>query len=483
MKQVILIDGNSLLFRAFFAMRPMVTSKGIHTQGVFAFINMLNKIITDYKPDYIAVAFDMKEKTFRHERYSEYKAGRQQTPIELLTEIPILHKVLEAMNIATLEMPGYEADDIIGTLSVKASEQGFRTLVISGDKDELQLVDENVNVLINKKGMSEFDLYDLEAMNERYGLTPAQFIDLKALMGDKSDNIPGIAGIGEKKGISLLQTYSTLDEVLAHADEIPGKMGENVRNGIDSARLSKWLATIKTDTPIDFDWADLEYTDPDIEELINIYIELEFNTFIKKLTASQNESEDAAPAAAAAEMLPGAQSIRQTGFEEFLAEVAPGSRVIIEMATDASHLREPEISSLVLYSPENNLAAGRDVTPMELPVLLGSVADHRYSLCGCGLKRILYSMLAYTDAEFKPCYDAAIAEYLIDPNRQKYSLDKMLLRHNGYAVSEEERKVMSDELNDNSSGLKCADLLERAYYIGVLIPEQEKHLREEALEE
>ena len=134
MKKLVLIDGNSLLFRAYFAMRPMVTSKGIHTQGIFAFINMLNKIIKDYDPDYIAVAFDMKEKTFRHEQYEDYKAGRQQTPIELLTEIPWLHRVLEAMNIAVLEKPRYEADDIIGTLAVKASEKGLKTLVISADR-------------------------------------------------------------------------------------------------------------------------------------------------------------------------------------------------------------------------------------------------------------------------------------------------------------------------------------------------------------
>ena len=196
MKKLVLIDGNSLLFRAYFAMRPMVTSKGIHTQGIFAFINMLNKIIKDYDPDYIAVAFDMKEKTFRHEQYEDYKAGRQQTPIELLTEIPWLHRVLEAMNIAVLEKPRYEADDIIGTLAVKASEKGLKTLVISGDKDELQLVSPNVNVLINKRGMSEFDVYDEAAMMERYSLTPQQFIDLKGLMGDKSDNIPGVTGIG-----------------------------------------------------------------------------------------------------------------------------------------------------------------------------------------------------------------------------------------------------------------------------------------------
>ena len=178
MNKLVIIDGNSLLFRAHFAMRPMVTSGGVHTQGIYAFVNMLNKIIRENEPDYLAVCFDMKAKTFRHKMYEDYKAGRQQTPIELLAQIPILHDVLDAMNIAVLELEGYEADDLIGTVTRAASEEGIQSLVITGDKDELQLIDENTRVLINKKGMSEFTIYDVDEMNERYSLTPLQFIDL-----------------------------------------------------------------------------------------------------------------------------------------------------------------------------------------------------------------------------------------------------------------------------------------------------------------
>ena len=275
MKKLILIDGNSLLFRAYFAMRPMVTSKGMHTQGVFAFVNMLTKILNDYEPSHIAVAFDLKGGTFRHDVYKDYKAGRLKTPPELLSQIPMLHDVLDAMNIAVLEVPQYEADDIIGTVAARAEKDGIDTLVISGDKDELQLVGPHVNVLINKRGMSEFDLYDLDTMRERYNLTPEQFIDLKGLMGDSSDNIPGVPGIGEKKGIALLEQYGTLENLIDHAEEIKGKMGEKLRDNIETARISKWLATINTQAPVDFDWKDLELTEPDIEKLIAIYTELE----------------------------------------------------------------------------------------------------------------------------------------------------------------------------------------------------------------
>ncbi|MBR2541066.1 MAG: DNA polymerase I [Mogibacterium sp.] len=484
MEQLILIDGNSLLFRAFFAMRPMVTSKGIHTQGVFAFVNMLNKIIKDYKPDYIAVAFDMKEKTFRHEQYPEYKAGRLQTPLELLSEIPILHDVLRAMNIAVLEMPRYEADDIIGTLSVKASAEGLRTLVISGDKDELQLVDDNVNVLINKKGMSEFDLYDLAAMKERYNLTPQQFIDLKALMGDKSDNIPGIAGIGEKKGIALLEQYGDLENVIANSDKIPGKMGENVRNGIESARLSKWLATINTDAPVEFTWDDLKYTAPDIKALIEIYTELEFNAFIRRLQSENPDAgpeEEAAPAAfdAAAEI----GSISKVSLEAFLESVEDGSIVITEASVNADHIDTPEISAIALYSPEKNMMCIREMTPMDASLCIDSIAAKSYKLCGCGLKKIIYTMMSYTDTDPDPYYDVQVAEYLLDPNRQKYALDKMLLRYNGYAVSEEDRNIMSETLNDESFALTAVDLARRAYFISKVMPSQDAALAENGLKD
>ena len=293
MNQLIIIDGNSLLFRAYFAMRPMVTSDGQHTQGIFAFVNMLNKIIADNRHDYICVAFDMKHPTFRHKMYPEYKAGRTPTPNELLSEIPILHEVLDAMNIKVVEMPGFEADDLIGTISKTASKEGISSLVVTGDKDELQLVDDNIKVLINKKGMTEFAIYDEDAMYERYSLTPTKFIDLKGLMGDKSDNIPGVMGVGEKKGTALLLEYGNLENIIEHADEIKGKLGENIRANKEIALMSKELATIKIDVPIDFTWEELEYQEPDYNRLIDIYTKLEFNSFITRIKKSIDSSSTA----------------------------------------------------------------------------------------------------------------------------------------------------------------------------------------------
>ena len=464
MKKLILIDGNSLLFRAYFAMRPMVTSQGIHTQGLFAFINMLNKIISDYQPDYMAVAFDMKEKTFRHEQYDAYKAGRQQTPIELLSEIPWLHRILEAMNIAVLEKPRYEADDIIGTLSVKASDEGLQTLIISGDKDELQLVGPTVNVLINKRGMSEFDLYDEDAMMERYSLTPKQFIDLKGLMGDKSDNIPGVPGIGEKKGIALLTEYGSLEHVLEHADEIKGKMGENIRANADSARMSKWLATINTEAPVDFTWEELEFTDPDLEKLIPIYTELEFNSFIKKLQAGSAGNQDS-PAGSSGENLKEEYgSLQPVPFSEFRKKVSKDSIVSIEAACDSNHLSAAEMSCFALYDNYSGLACIQELTPMDASVHLADLAECGYRLTGCGLKKIVYSAISGYNTVLLPYHDVTVAEYLLDPNRQKYPLDKLLLRHSGYAAAESETGILGDNINYNSASLAPEDCLKRAFY-------------------
>ena len=481
MKKLILIDGNSLLFRAYFAMRPMVTSKGMHTQGVFAFVNMLGKILNDYEPSHMAVAFDLKGGTFRHDVYKEYKAGRLKTPPELLSQIPLLHDVLDAMNIAVLEVPQYEADDIIGTVAARAEKDGLDTLVISGDKDELQLIGPHVNVLINKRGMSEFDLYDVDAMRERYNLTPAQFIDLKGLMGDSSDNIPGVPGIGEKKGIALLEQYGTLENLIEHADEVKGKMGENLRDNIEIARMSKWLATINTQAPVEFEWKDLELTGPDMEKLIAIYTELEFNSFIKKLQAGMNTGEDMPGVSSSSDFDNEFASIKRTDLESFFKEVKDGSDVYIEAAADANHTGETEIRSICLYSENKNLACIKELTPMDCTITVEKISEKSYRLIGCGLKRILYSMLSKAEAAFEPCYDAMIAEYLLDANRQKYTLDKMLLRYAGYAARESESAFLSDNISYGSLETDPEDLLKRAFYVSKVKPEQQKSLADNGL--
>ncbi len=458
MKRFVAIDGNSLLFRAFFAMREMVTKDGIYTQGVFAFINMLNKILSDYKPDYIAVAFDMKAKTFRHEAYPEYKAGRLKTPMELLSQVPLMQDVLRAMNIAVLQKEGFEADDIIGTLASHAEKSGLETYIISGDKDELQLVDENTYVVINRKGMTEFDIYDVEAMNERYGLSPKLFVDLKGLMGDKSDNIPGIPGVGEKKGLALLKDYGSVEGVIEHADEIKGKLGENVRANLESAKMSKWLATIKCDVELDVTPEDLEYTEPNYEQLIELYKKLEFHRFLKNLE-EQHESE--AEASVKIDLL---ENVSEVSYEEFLEKMEAGQDVAIELQSDANHQGFSNISGLILYNPSNGMITNTIVTPLDCSVRLSEVLSKNPQLIGSDLKSVAYTFLQYGLENFNLKHDIEVAEYLLDPNKSKYNLENMYLRYTNDTLDASDgckRMVaMSVVAEKQQESLRCEGMFE-----------------------
>lgn len=476
MSKLVIIDGNSLLFRAYFAMRPMVTSDGVHTQGIYAFINMLNKIIRENAPDYIAVCFDLKEKTFRHERYPEYKAGRQQTPIELLAEIPLLHDVLEAMNIKILELPRYEADDLIGTVTLRASEEGIKSLVISGDKDELQLVDMNTHVLINKKGMSEFTIYDEAEMFDRYELTPTQFIDLKGLMGDKSDNIPGVSGIGEKKGIALLKEYGNLENIIEHAGEIKGKLGENFRASIDVAVLSKELATINRHAPIEWEWDELKYVEPDYTKLADIYTKLEFRSLLKGLEKTVG---DEAVLETGSSDIEDIGSYEEVSFEKFIASVDSGSEVVIDCVTDFSHTSKPEITMVALLSEDKRIYAVRDITVMDAGVVLGHINEKNYKFIGNDIKRLVYSSLAGYDVEFKVSGDIQVAEYLISPNSSKYLLTKMLHNYYGVYIGEDKAKEFDSVLEASASH---EDIGIRLLYISQIAKAQKSRISDMGLE-
>ena len=251
MNKLIVIDGNSLMYRAFFALPNMSNKKGIPTGAVYGFLSMLIKLI-DYKPTHMAVAFDLKAPTFRHKKYDGYKAGRAPTPPELISQFDTIKEILKKMNITIIECEGYEADDILGTLSSKAHENGYSSLLVTGDKDALQLINDSTHVILTKKGISEVEEYDIPLLKERFGLSPDRMTDLKGLMGDSSDNLPGIKGVGEKTAIKLLEKYGTLENVLTKGiEEEKGALQKKIIEGVEGARLSKDLGTITTTAPID----------------------------------------------------------------------------------------------------------------------------------------------------------------------------------------------------------------------------------------
>lgn len=284
-KRIIIIDGSSLLHRAFYALPLLSTKDGIYTNGIYGFLTMLYKVQEEKKPDYICVAFDKKGPTFRHEEYDKYKAHRQSTPSELVQQFPIIREILDAMKVRHLELTGFEADDIAGTLAKMGEESLLEVILVTGDKDYLQLATDNTKVLITRKGITELEEFDRNIIIEKYGITPEQLIDLKGLMGDQSDNIPGVPGIGEKTGLKLLKEYGTIENIYENIENISGKkLKENLIENKHLAFLSKKLGEIMTAVPMDISFEELKIAEPDWENLKRLYKELEFNSLLGKFS-------------------------------------------------------------------------------------------------------------------------------------------------------------------------------------------------------
>ncbi|HPN66983.1 MAG TPA: 5'-3' exonuclease H3TH domain-containing protein, partial [Candidatus Omnitrophota bacterium] len=282
-RRLFLIDGNSFCYRAFYAIRALSNSKGQPTNAIYGFITMINKIIKDEKPGYLAIAFDLKGPTFRHKKFEQYKIHRKPMPEELVDQMPIIKDVVRAYNIPVFELQGYEADDILATLTKSAVAAGYEVYIVTGDKDMLQLVGPNVKVYnVHKEGL----IYDKDAVKERYGVPPEGIVDLIALMGDASDNIPGVTGIGEVTAKKLMEDFGSLDKVIAGADKIKSEaLRRKITEHKEQALMSKDLATVDSEVPIDVDLEKLRLAEPDREKLYGIYSELEFRSLLKDYSA------------------------------------------------------------------------------------------------------------------------------------------------------------------------------------------------------
>ena len=450
-EKIVIIDGNSLINRAYYAMqRPMITREGIYTQGIYGFLNMLGKIRDDYTPEYLTVAFDLKAPTFRHLEYKDYKAGRKPMPPELAMQMPILKEVLGAMNIPILELEGFEADDIIGTVARLGEEEGLEPLIVTGDKDALQLATDVTKVLITKKGVSEFELFDHDKMIERYNLTPVQFIDLKGLMGDSSDNIPGIPGVGEKTGIKLLEQFGSIENMLANTEQIER---ESLRNKVEEnaqlALMSKQLATINRFVPIEFEFESLREEEPDYDRLIELYQKLEFNSFLKKLKMPAGETEKTENAAP----LQVKKTIIRAREEMDALTVLTGKEVFIKVFGDYGHVRRPEVQGMFLMDEER--AFYIDCLHISPEEAAHAVNQLKLSLNGHDIKDDVFSMMYFGMTDFNISFDTAIAEYVLDVSRSKYDLKTLALEKLHQDIPDEKVFVAGagqiDMFSDNTS--------------------------------
>ncbi|MBM3250755.1 MAG: hypothetical protein FJZ07_00725 [Candidatus Nealsonbacteria bacterium] len=288
-KRLIIIDGNAIIHRAFHALPALTTKKGELINAIYGFLLVFFKTIKEFRPDFIAATFDFPAPTFRHQKYKPYKATREKAPEELYEQIPKIKKILGTLNVQIFEKPGFEADDLIGTISKKGGE-GTETIILTGDLDALQLVDENIRVYALRKGLKDTILYDREKVKEKYnGLGPEQLINFKSLRGDPSDNIPGVPGIGEKTAIKLIKEFGTLENLYSSLNKVNQSLQVKLREHKEQAFISKMLAKIKLDVPVEFDLEKCRWGEYNKEKVVQILKAYDFQSLIKRLPEKQKK--------------------------------------------------------------------------------------------------------------------------------------------------------------------------------------------------
>lgn len=422
-KRFIVLDGSSLMYRAFYALPDFTDSHGQPTGAIFGFSNMLTKLMAEQKPDLMALAFDKSRHTFRTERYADYKGTRDKTPEELLAQLPLLHEFAACMGMSFLEKDNYEADDIIGTLATQAAEKGYDVLVVTGDRDALQLVRPNLRVIYTKRGTSNIKAYDDTAFTEEYGFEPIKLIDYKGLSGDTSDNIPGIPGVGPKTATKLLLQFGSLESVLAHVDEVSGKkLKERLMTYAEQARLSKELATIELHVP-DLTFAEENYElKPDMEKMKSFCDAHELRTAWKNL---QNIFGPSEPAEITLDL--SSVEAAELNFKEWSAdEVRQAAEKSVYMAVSGIFTGAAPFASLegmaVAAGPyDKESKAGFVRRGSEAFAALLQVMESDKRIIVFGLKRYDQAGIrAYKNFE-----DIELSAYLLEPERSKYSLPEL----------------------------------------------------------
>ena len=405
-KRLIIIDGNSIINRAFYALPDMTNSEGLHTNAVYGFTRMLFKIIDDYKPTHISVAFDMKAPTFRHEEFSEYKAGRKKMPNELGQQLQPLKELLDTFNIHRMEMAGFEADDLIGTVAKKAENDDFKVYIVTGDKDAIQLASNKTTTLITKKGVGEVEEYNYDSVVERYEMTPTQFIDLKGLMGDKSDNIPGVPGIGEKTGIKLIKEFSSIENLIENTNQLKGSDKKKIEENKDQAVFSKKLATIITDVPIEISLDELSYGDYDKNAVIEEFKKFGFNTLIKQVLAMDGGNEES--------IVEEKIELNINHLEDISAfknEIEKTNKLFIKTVSKVGNILEKNLIYVFVSADGKNIYYINDE---ELELIKDIISNEEIKKIGYNLKDDYLALKPYDIQLNNMFFDIAIGEYLID---------------------------------------------------------------------
>ncbi|MBH32000.1 MAG: DNA polymerase I [Candidatus Marinimicrobia bacterium] len=446
-KKLFLIDGYAMVYRAHFAMirNPLITSKGLHTSALFGFVNSVFKLLRDEAPDYLAAVFDGKEKTFRHKMYPEYKATREKMPDELREQLPHMWRLLEAMNIPRFEVEGFEADDVIGTLACRAAEEGLECRIVSGDKDFMQLVTDAIFLHAPAKG-GDSTIYGTAEVEEKWGVPPDRIIDLLGLMGDSSDNVPGVPGVGEKTAVKLIREYGDFDNILANAEMVKNKrVREGLTNGTAEARLSRELVTIKTDLEVSVELNDMEMGPFHFEAMEELFRELEFFRLQSQLDAFRGDDEvrieadvnkDYLNVKSRKELDAMINELKKAQLISFDVESTSTDPILAEIVGLSFSIRPDEGWYVPIRFPEkvDELYGGKDDLTTILEALSPLLEDPTHLKCGQNIKYDMVILkrhgLAVNGVEF----DTMVAAHLLRPESRSYKLDDLSEEHLRYSM-------------------------------------------------
>lgn len=432
---ILVIDGNSLAHRAFYAIPLLSNSEGMITNAAYGFTTMLLKILKERRPELVGVAFDKGKITFRHDRYKDYKGNRKATPEELRPQFLLLKDILKAMQIPIFEIEKYEADDIIGAISKKAEESGLNCLVLTGDRDALQLVSNQTKVLYTKKGITQLKEYDIENVEKKFGVTPQQFADYKGLMGDPSDNIPGVPGIGPKTASKLLQEYKSIEELLDNKEKLPTRWRNKLKEYEDQARLSKELATILREIPLDIEIESCYWKGPDYQELLKIFSRLEFKSLIKNIVEeidqkpAKNKKEPLASLKTYTAQFVNVKSSQGlnglNGLKELKDKIKDGGK--ISLVLDNQSNSTLAAAAITIY-PEQNFYLS--LNNNDNLALFKSICSNPDIKKYCHAAKKLIRRLAEYDIPFAGLeFDTMMAAYLLNPGYNALGLPDLALQH------------------------------------------------------
>ena len=463
MDKLVLVDGNSIANRAFYGImgsKMLTTKDGKYTNAVYGFLAILFKILEDVKPQYIAVAFDLKVPTARHKMYEGYKANRKGMPEELAEQMPIIKQVLKAMNIDIIEKEGYEADDVLGTLSRFGEKQGLEVHILSGDRDTFQLATDNVKIHIprTKAGKTETEIYDRNKVKEVYGIEPKQLIEVKGLQGDTSDNIPGVPGIGEKTALSLIQKYGTIENLYnlleKNETDLKGKQKEKIEQNKDLAELSHFLGTINLEVPIEDTLEDLKLEEWNNDEVLKIFKELNFKRYIERFNL-ENQSKEQLQNGEISEnkdkKLQNLFNIVDISIENIVEIIKKQKQMIFYIQTTEDNIEEKiikkKITAISIFNKEENQAYNIFFKEeSEIKILKDILEDENIKKKSHHLSET-YILLKQIDIEIRGIeYDAKIAGYILNPTDNKLKLDDLIEQYLGLNVQDYTGKQQEEQI-------------------------------------